>query len=266
MSNKNTIRISEKIYADSSLRHANQLSLNADINGMSGGGIGQVVNAIQLDAKYEEVVIYAGNNEIKGTEPIEEFVYTIEKAGDKLQCLANETKVKLVLPATPTISPDEMAKARYLEEKVAKIEAIETIKVTDIEYEFDHPTEKGTLTIIKQVETAIGEPLVPEGAEDVDKTTHRKYSQIIPIYKVGCRGCDKLDFTPQLCTYCKEAAKSCDATYLRALIEHFGNQLFPVAEHSDTDMDTHMRGITKRGQDEEYSEGEKNPKNARNDA
>ena len=63
-----------KIYSDSSLRSANQLALSTDVACMSGGGIGQIINAVPLDVKRDDVVIFAGNNEITNNDTLQEFV------------------------------------------------------------------------------------------------------------------------------------------------------------------------------------------------
>ena len=52
-----------KIYSDSIARHANVPALTTDVACMSGGGIGQIVNAISYDTKHEEVVIMGGGNQ-----------------------------------------------------------------------------------------------------------------------------------------------------------------------------------------------------------
>ena len=85
---------------------------------MSGGGIGQLCNIISLDQKHEKVVIHAGNNEVARTESIPEFVYTIEKAAEKLQNLSETTEVTFVLPCAPPFGPHEIGKSQYLEERI----------------------------------------------------------------------------------------------------------------------------------------------------
>ena len=104
-----------KIYADSTLRHTNQLALSTDVACMSGGGIAQLCNLIPYDSKHSDVVIQAGSNEIRNTDSLNEFVYTVQKTEEKLRKLATETeKVTLVLPAAPTVGPEEGAKAEFL--------------------------------------------------------------------------------------------------------------------------------------------------------
>jgi len=79
-----------KFYSDSIMRHVNSLALVTDVAVMSGGGIGQIVNAIHHDQKHEEVIINAGTNEIIYSKTPDEYVYTIEKSLEKLQKLTEE--------------------------------------------------------------------------------------------------------------------------------------------------------------------------------
>ena len=111
---------------------------------MSGGGIGQIVNAIALDRKHEEVVIAAGTNEIIYAKEDKEFVYTIDKSMDKLAELAEEVKVNFLFPSLELSTPPLLARATYLEESLQKIEKINLIKPANIEMEDTHPTESGT--------------------------------------------------------------------------------------------------------------------------
>ena len=55
---------------------------------MSGGRIGQIINAIAYDSQHEEVVVMGGTNEVINTVNPDEFVYTIDKSLDKLKSLA----------------------------------------------------------------------------------------------------------------------------------------------------------------------------------
>ena len=70
---------------------------------MSGGGIGQLCNL----AKYDEIVIHGGTNEILSTRTNEEFVYAVHKAEEKIRHPSSDRKVFLFLPVTPTLGPVE---------------------------------------------------------------------------------------------------------------------------------------------------------------
>ena len=89
------------------MRNANQLAVNSNVACMTGGGVGQICNAISLDTKYEEVIIHAGTNEIcnsnySNADTLHDFVYTVEKAAEKITELAKSAKVTLVLPCVST--------------------------------------------------------------------------------------------------------------------------------------------------------------------
>ena len=179
----------------------------------------------------------------------------------------------LVLPCAPTSGPYEVGKKQYLTERMSKIETIKTIKLADIEYDAGHPTERGTKEIVTQINTVLEKNMILEGAED-DTTTSKRYSQVQAIYKVGCRGCDTDNFTPQLCPECKEKAKEVDDAPLRKIIEEIEQQCYPQLNGSDgneagmsddgtlVDGDSEMGEPKKRGHDE-INENESKSKNPR---
>ena len=254
-----------KIYADSTLRQTNQLSLTTDIACMSGGGIGQICNAVPYDEKHDEIVIQAGNNEIANTDSLHEFVFTVEKNKENLRKLAVEENVTLVLPCTPTTGAEEIAKAKFLEESMKDIKEIKTITLENIEYEGRHPTQKGTLKIVEQIHVALNEEVILDGAKD-DVTTPLKYSKVQPIYKVGCRGCENLEFTPDLCVSCKEVAQAVDIQQLQDMICKLTDELFPAYESNEIEeYDVTMKETFKRARTSNGSDDENKAKNAKAD-
>ena len=86
------------------------------------------------------------------------------------------------------------------------------------------------------------------------------------MYKVGCRGCDNLDYTPYLCVACEQEAKSVDVSKLMTMIEHIRDTMFPnIGETLGTlneENDMKMKDLTKRGRDNENDEAKiaKNPR------
>ena len=56
------------------------------------------------------------------------------------------------------------------------------------------------------------------------------------VFKVGCRGCDSMNYTSYLCDNCKVAANDVDASALEVEIERLRQEMFPHME-VDTDMD-----------------------------
>ena len=251
-----------KLYSDSTLRISNQVALTSNISCMSGGGIGQICNQIPFDDKHENVVINAGTNEIKADSP-QEFVYTVEKAQEKLKNLATTTNVTLVLPDYPSTGPLEQAKSEYLRENLTAIEEIKTITLSDIEWDdhpqHRHPTEKGTFDIIQQIHKQVGDDLILESCER-DVVCPLKYRKVQTVYKVGCRGCEDLQYVSTLCGRCKESAKTADTTRLDVLIEKWKLIMYPPIEQ----VDIAMKEVTKRGiSDDDDESGNISAKSAR---
>ena len=166
--------------------------------------------------------------------------------------LADETKVTFVLHCLPTTGAHETGKAQYLEEQMKQIQTIKTIKLKEVEYDDRmHPTETGTKQIIEQLQAELGDQIVLDEAEQEEITTPRKYSLVKPIYKVGCRGCDSIEFTATLCRNCIAEAANVDASYLEQMVEKLEEDLFPFL---DAENDVQMTKILKRGSNDEENE------------
>ena len=223
-----------KIFSDSTLRQTNQLALTSDVSCMSGGGIGQLCNLVHYDEKQENIVINAGTNEIKADSP-EEFVYSVNTAAQKLKALAQTTNITLVLPDYPTNTPVEKAKKELLEEKMSEIDVIKTIKLTGIEWDNQpyhrHPTEEGTRNIIIQIHEKVGGLIVDKWEDSI--VSPLKYRFVQPVYKVGCRGCDNMDYVATLCDVCKETAQNADTTDLMNLVDKWEKEMFPQMEENE---------------------------------
>ena len=257
-----------KIYSDSSFRSVNQLALTSDVMCVSGGGLGQICNVIALDEKYDEVIIHGGNNEIATHNTINEFVYSVEKSVEKIQDLAKDREVTLILPCAPVHGPVGVGMAKYMEEKLKAIDTIKTLKLDNIEYDASsHPSEKGTKDMIQQVNEFLGKEVIMEEAMD-ETTTRKKYAQVQPMYKVGCRGCTVLDFTPTLCDKCCENLSDVHTERLDSIIEEIKNTMYPHLERdefvftNDNDM-CGMKDLAKRGRennDDDVNAKSKNPR------
>ena len=99
-------------------------------------------------------------------------------------------------------------------------------------------------------------------------------SQVQPVYKVGCRGCDTKDFTPQLCPSCKEESKKTNTTRLTQIIEAIEKELYPEFESDTTmsdsstlmedEMNVELNEPKKRGHEDDINDESKtkNPRNA----
>ena len=233
-----------KIHADSTMRYTNQLALTTNVACMSGGGLGQLCNWIKYDDKHPEVIISGGTNEVHSTDPLHEFVYTVEKAELKIRDTATtHEKVLVVLPPIPQDVPELKAKAQYLREKMEAIEVVQTLQLKEVSFEdATHPTTEGTVDVLKQINEAIGNGVIMEGCLE-DVVVSNKYSQVQAVYKVGCRGCDRIEYTARLCTECREKAKGADTKTLDDLIEKFREEMFPQVEKTkkrshDNDSDS----------------------------
>ena len=265
-----------KIFSDSCLRSTNQLALTTDVVCMPGGGLGQICNVIKLDdEKHEDVIIHGGQNEIARCESIDEFVYTVQKSAEKIEDIAKERNVTVLLPSRPPNGPTEMGKAQYLEEKITAIKNIKTIKLNDIDFdETSHPSEEGTKEILKQLDEHFNNEIIMDEAKE-ETTTTKKYCQVFPVYKVGCRGCQYLEFTASLCETCmKNSVNLEETTKLCELIEsirdtHFpqlGNENFLSFDENDVEMteQTMKHGRDNESNDEGNDDGKINAKKPRN--
>ena len=215
----------KKIYSDSTLRLTNQLALSTDVACMSGGGIGQICNLIPHDTDvHQEVIINAGTNELK-TECLKEFVFEVDRAAHKLEKLAASVPVTLVLPPIRDEIPNVAGRSQFLRETLSRVEAVTVVALSDVEMdETDHPTEKGTLAIIDQIDAS--KKVVLEDCRD-DVTLPVKYRQVQSVFKAGCRGCDNLDYTPSLCATCRQEAQETDTSILTGMIDARMNILYP---------------------------------------
>ena len=224
-----------KIYSDSTFRHVNQFAMTSDVACMTGGGIGQICNMVPFDEPHEEVIINAGTNEIK-TESVEEFVFTVDKAEEKLCKIAQTSVTTVVLPATQPTTPECIAKYEYLHEKMKNNDAFSTIILEDIELSDDmgHPTVEGTKSAVCQINLAKGDHLIMQDCME-DIVFPQKYRKVQTVFKVGCRGCDSYDYTPTLCTPCKEAARNADVTKIEARIKELKEEMYP-AMNGDIEM------------------------------
>ena len=249
-----------KIYSDSTLRHTNQLALTTDVACMSGGGLGQICNLVPFDEQHNDIIINAGTNEIKNEQPLKEFVYTVESAGEKLKELSKTVPITVVLPPTITTTPELKAKSEYLQHAITTIDEIKTIQLNDIETANNdphfHPTVAGTKEMIVQINDAVDNEIILPQCED-DTTLPTKYRQVQPLFKTGCRGCNTVEYTPTLCSSCKDKAKDVDTKHLTEKIEMLRQQMYP------TMGDIQMKDLNKRPLSPDVHDDGKVPKSAK---
>ena len=219
-----------KIYSDSTLRHTNQLALTTDVACMSGGGLGQICNLVPFDEPHKEVIINAGTNEIKNEQPLKEFVYTVESAGEKLKELSKSVPITVILPPTNTTTPELQAKSEFIQDAISNIDEITTVQLTDIETANNdppfHPTVTGTKHMLTQINVAFNKEIILQECDD-DTTLPTKYRQVQSLFKAGCRGCNAAEYTPTLCNSCKVKAGDTDTKNLEEKIETLRDKMFP---------------------------------------
>ena len=219
-----------KIYADSHLQQTNQLALRSDVACMSGGGIGQIINAIPFDKPHKEAMICAGNNDLKAPS-LGEFVYTVEKAAEKLAKLSTTIPITVALPPICNEIPELKIKGEFLRDTLKKVENTTVLNFTEIELnESQHPTAKGTKDMLTQIH-AVKEIIMPDCENDV--VSNQRYRGVQTLFKTGCRGCDTLSYTNFLCDTCKENASVVDTVKIEDDIKKLTDEMFPPMNEVD---------------------------------
>ena len=207
--------IKTKIISDSTLRNADQLGLRADVMTMSGGGLGQIVQAAIDDPDVKDkknIVLMGGTNDVKNTtyESDAEYAQNIKSTITKVLDLATsdpEKKITLVnshpkvdsLDIYPMDREQRDIREKYLHQKLEEVVKrmpdmdipIKNVDIIDIEYEIDdtgHPTIEGTKEIIHTLKDFI--ELEEELIWNADYiTSDRKYRGVQSIYRYGCNNC-----------------------------------------------------------------------------
>ena len=235
--------IKTKIISDSTLRHAHQLGLRADIMCMPGGGLGQIVQAAFDDPDCKEksnIVLLGGTNDIKNRvyEDQKEYVQNIKSTIDKVIDYASnvpEKKITLVnthpndIEDTYETKEEEIerkTRAKYLHAKLDDMvkrlpemeNPINNVDIIDVQYNVDdtgHPTVEGTKAILDTINDFITleEKLIWNGDY---VTSDKRYRGVQPIFKYGCNHCCQFGQAIQrakfkngnLCDECMEKLKS----------------------------------------------------------
>ena len=224
------------VYSSSVLAHVNQLATTADFACMSGGGIGQIINAIPHDTKHEEITIAAGTNEIVHSTDANQFVFTIDHSLVKLRALANEVKTSFIMPSLELPTPEMKARFDYIESELAKIPEVQVIKPKNVEMDGIHPTELGTKAIIQELHAQFNDVILEEA--ETDDLTTKRYFQVKSLYKVGCRTCDTEELTPYLCEGCKSQCDDINTDAYDALLQKAENEMFPKSGKRNHDDDS----------------------------
>lgn len=205
--------IKTKIFGDSTVRNMNALGLTADVCAMSGGGIGQILQAAGDDPDAldkENIVIIGGANDIKNDhhDSNREFAIDVNRSMDKLKELAEGQPEKrfVVVNSLPDKIPgadnvsDVRIKQEYLHAKVEtvvekwknddQVKNVECISVVFNTDETGHPSLEGTTQIINQLDQYLhlSPPMI---WNEKFITASDKYRGVQPIYRYGCNNCQR---------------------------------------------------------------------------
>ena len=236
-------KIPTKIMSDSTMRLADPLGLTAEVSTMSGGGLGQVVQAARDDPEIEkmtDVVIVAGANDIKcqSFDSNEEFAQNVESTIVKVVKMAssNPTKRYTIVESHPTAQKSRdpvntSIRSLYLHRRIRQVasdDSVPNLAVTDVHYDTDathHPTDDGTKAILHALHHSIGDQnsLIWKKEYIVAR---RPYQRVEGIFRYGCNHCEKFGVdiqhdlgNPLLCDTCHQANKDIAKTNSYPLLD-----------------------------------------------
>ena len=220
---KNGNKFQIKMYGDSTLRHVSQKALCGDVDAMSGGTTGNVLNAIDIDQNGDvpHIVIAAGQNELSPRHTREHFAWMQKCKNDRLLSLAqNKTVTILAPPSQSFVEAEGKIRERLFRENLIQLsEKSKNITILDNPidtYEMDggkHPSREQTTVVVEYLHQRLGESgidlLLNSSSRDL-MTTERYYRNVRSLYKFGCAACaGRLQNRwPLLCDKCEASAAS----------------------------------------------------------
>ena len=226
--------VTTKIYSDSTLRLCDPLGLRSDVCTMSGGGLGQVVQASLDDPgnMHDSVVIMGGTNDIKiqNFTSNKDFAQNIDASLQKLAVAAKEVPEKSFIlvqqiPHRDNLelsfgSTDTYIRELYLQDRIKEVAGlVPNIETTIVQYDTDHtghPTEYGTAQILKQLHDRKFSTL-PLTWNDNFIIAEKPYSRVESIYRYGCNACH--NFGQDISTTKYHNQLLCDSCYDLHLVE-----------------------------------------------
>ena len=179
---------------------------------MSGGGLGQVIQAVIDDPEsfdHDCIVVLGGTNDMKEQnfpsvkhfadnvdKSLEKLVVAASEAPEKRFCLVQQTPVREMEEEeeeSETFAPEEeLIRREYLhakmEEVASKVINIETTKVEYTVDETGHPTDEGTHELLTELNGRYKKTL-PLIWNPTYIVATRPYSRVESIYRYGCNGC-----------------------------------------------------------------------------
>ena len=238
-----------KTYSDSTLRYANQASIQGDIDAMSGATLGNLVNAVGADTDNTDIqnlVLVAGTNEKKMNVSPGEFIYSLKTIRQRMADLARQKEnVAVVTPpkSCGLLSPEDMVKEEIFEEHINQMSqlGVKVWRSPMDSYDEDfgrHPSITQTADLLDFVNTRVHDEFklqykLPSVETDV-LALPNMYRNIASLYKYGCAACDKKDRNrwTNICDTCKTDAQD---EAINSLAEDFGKR---VAEIEDIENPT----------------------------
>ena len=191
--------ITTMIVSDSTLRHADETGLSADVVCMSGGRLGNVGHIVIDEptmSQVTQVIVVAGQNDIlRDDETAEQFRVTITASLDLVQhtLFSQPTDVAFVQPLLPPDSSTlRKEKAQILHERCSTLTTIEAMPFkyiqapTDLEMDGIHPTYEGTFDLLKHIDAQIA--IITNEAYATDKKIYRGNQS---VFKYGCLHCPR---------------------------------------------------------------------------
>jgi hypothetical protein len=206
--------ISTKIYSDSTMRNVDALGLRAEVCAMSGGGLGQVIQASLDDPENinnESVVIIGGTNDCKQQNFVntEQFAANIDLSLTKLanaaQLAPDRTfylgqQLKMV-EETGTdeeeqtqFGIDSRIRELYLQRRIREIsDKVQNVEMIELHYNVDetgHPSDSGTIQILTALHNSnlSIDPLIWNSDFILSE---KPYRHIQSIFRYGCNLCTR---------------------------------------------------------------------------
>ncbi len=224
-----------KTYSDSTLRYANQGSLQGDIDAMSGATLGNILNAIGVDTDNKNVpnlVLVAGANDKRMNTSPAEFISSLKTIRQRVtNLLLQKENIAVVTP--PKIheqcSPEDMVRDEIFEEHVKEMSEV-GVKVwrNPIEhYDEDwgtHPSMSQTAELLDYINQKVTEEFgtpyqLPSTCKEV-LSLPNMYRNVTSLYKYGCSACGDKERNrwANICGECRNAALADD---IKPLAEDF---------------------------------------------
>ena len=213
-----------KTYSDSTLRYARSASLASDVDAMSGATMGNLLNAVGIDADSQHVpnlVFVSGRNELNPNLSPEEFLHVLQNRDERLLSLAKDKKIIVISPAQNALSAIDKVKEDVLRVRSEALESHHNIKVfiNPIQrFEEDgglHPSPKQTAAILHFIDDKTkdffgNQYILPSVDTDDILVTDRKYAGVCPLYKYGCGACADKSRNKwySICSACKDSIRS----------------------------------------------------------